>query len=224
MAGLFSKATAKAVREDKPSRAKKATTWVVGDPEKDQVAKAIHELVELSAQEKAIKAKKSMASKIVLKHANTNYIHDFCDLGVPPDTPMIVQNHDGEKVTYVVQDRTGQYAVKEEQREILEDVLGEDAVDDLLYEETKIGFDRSILALPGVTEAVEKALERTITKLVKDEVLTEEQADALVVADHKVSFKPGTLDRAALIAGRDTARLSALLDAMGSSVTRYIRS
>jgi hypothetical protein len=63
-----------------------------------------------------------------------------------------------------------------------------------------------------------------VTKLVKDEKLTPEQADELITAKQKTSFKPGTLDRAATIVGRDTTKLAAFLDAMGSSCTRYIKS
>lgn len=222
--GLFAKAAAKSESGAKTAKPKKNTTWVVGDPDGDAVGKAVHQLVELTAQEKAIAAKKKLHATVVLKHAKENHVRDFCDLGVPPDTPMIVQNADGEKVTYVVQDRGGQYNVKPEQIDALNQLLGEDAASALLYTETTLGFDRTILGIPGVSEAVEKALERTVQKLIKDEVLTAEQADELITASQKTSFKPGTLDRAATIVGRDTTKLAALLDAMGSSCTRYIKT
>lgn len=222
--GLFAKAAEKSAASTKSSKPKKNTTWVVGDPEGDAVAKAVHELVELTAQEKALAAKKKLQATIVLKVAKTNHVRDFCDLGVPPDTPMLVQNADGEKVTFIVQDRGGQYNVKPEQVEALQQLLGPDAANDLLYTETTLGFDRTVLGIPGVGEAIEKALERTVTKLVKDEKLTPEQADELITAKQKTSFKPGTLDRAATIVGRDTTKLAAFLDAMGSSCTRYIKS
>jgi phosphoribosylformylglycinamidine (FGAM) synthase PurS component len=222
--GLFAKAAEKSAASTKSSKPKKNTTWVVGDPEGDAVAKAVHELVELTAQEKALAAKKKLQATIVLKVAKTNHVRDFCDLGVPPDTPMLVQNSDGEKVTFIVQDRGGQYNVKPEQIEAMQQLLGEDAANDLLYTETTLGFDRTVLGIPGVGEAIEKALERVVTKLVKDEKLTPEQADELITAKQKTSFKPGTLDRAATIVGRDTTKLAAFLDAMGSSCTRYIKS
>lgn len=217
-------ATAAAKTETKPTKAKKNTTWVVGDPEGDAVAKAVHQLVELTAQEKAIAAKKKMAATVVLKVAKTNHVADFCDLGVPPDTPMIVQNDDGEKVTFVVQDRSGQYAAKPEQIDALVQLLGKDAADELTFSETSIGFDRTILAIPGVSEAVEKALQTAINKLVKTEKLTGDQAGELITAKVKTAFRPGTLTRAAEISGRDTTKLAAMLDALGSSCTRYIKT
>lgn len=222
---LFAKAAEKSASTKKSASPKKSTTWVVGNSEANQaVAVAVHELTELTAQEKAIAAKKKLHKTIVLKHAKQNHIADFCALGVPPETPLLVQNQDGEKVSLVVQDRGSQYDVKPEQIEALTQLLGEDATQDLLYTETTLGFDRTIMALPGVSDAVEKALMRTITKLIKEGSLSEEQAGELITAKQKTSFKPGTVQRAATIVGRCTTKLAAFLDAMGSSCTRFIKT
>ena len=220
---MFAKAAAKSA-ETTSSKPKKCTTWVVGDPAGDQVGKAIHELCELSAQEKAIAAKKKLFATVVSKHAKENYVRDFCELGVSPDTPMTVQNADGEKVTYVVQDRGGQYNVKEEQIDGMKQLLGADLAESLLYTETTFGFDRTVFAVEGVAEAVEKALTACVGMLVDSGTISSEQADSLITAKSKTSFKPGTLDRAAEFCGRDTTRLAQFLDLMGSSCTRYIKS
>lgn len=220
--GLF--AAAKSKTAAPATKASKSTTWVVGDPQGDQVGKAIHELVALTAQEKAIAAKKKLFATVVAKHASTSYVRDFCSMGVSPETPMVVQNADGEKVTYVVQDRGGQYNVKDEQIDAMKQLLGEDLANSLLYTEVTFGFDRTIFAVPGVSEVIERALESAVKKLVKDEVLTGDQADELITAQQKTSFKPGTLDRAAEFCGRDTTKLTQFLDAMGSSCTRYIKA
>jgi len=221
--GLFAAAKSK-VAETVGAKVKKATAWVVGDPSGDVVGKAIHELMELNAREKEIAAKKKLFTTVVAKHAATNFVQDFCALGVMPDTPMTVVNTDGEKVTYVVQDRGGQYNVKPEQQDALKQLLGEDLANSMLYTETSFGFDRTVFALPGVSEAIEKALEGAVKKMVKDEVLTGEQADSLISAESKTSFKPGTLERAAEYCGRDTTKLAQFLEAMGSSCTRYIKT
>ena len=223
MAGLFSNAVAKSVVK-KPKSSKPATIWNVGDPEGDAVGKAVHELKELGAQEKAIKAKKGLFSTIVLKHAMENHVADFCALGIQPATPLKVRNSDGEEVSYIVQDRGGQYDVKPEQVEILEQLLGEEAAQDLLYSEVALGFNRDVLAIPCVSKEIEAALGRAITKLTKAGTLTGEQADELITAKMKTSFKPGTLARAASIVGNSTTKLAQFLDAMGSSCCRYVKS
>ncbi len=221
---LFAKATEKSAAKSSDARPKKNTTWTVGDPEGDSVAKAIHELVDLTAKAKAIEAKKKMAATIVINVAKKNHVRDFAELGVPPDTPMCVQNSDGEKVTFIVADRSGQYKATPDQIGVLEQLLGADVASGLTFTETNIGFDRSILQKPGVSKAIEKALTAVINKLVKAEKLTGDQADALVTATSKTAFKPGTLERAAMICGQDQVKLSGMLEAMGSSCVRYIKT
>ena len=137
---------------------------------------------------------------------------------------MKVQTSNGEACTLVVQDRSAQYGVKADQEEALEELLGADAVDDLLYEETRIAFDRDVLAIEGVSEIVEAALERAISKLMREEVLTEEQAGALIDPIVKKTFKPGTLQRLPLICGRNTSKMEEFVDVMGSSCVKYVKA
>lgn len=223
MAGLFAKAASKKVAEA-PKR-EKGTPWLVGDPAGDTVAEAVKKLVSLSHQAKQIEAAMAPAKMVVKRYAESQYVGQYAANGVSPDTPMTVQTAEGDKVTYVVQDRSTQYAVKEEQVDALKCLLGEDAAADLLFEETRFGFNRLIMAIPGVQEAIETALEMAVEQLTEGEkpVLTQEQAEELLEVDQKLAFKPGTLDRLGMIVGRDTGRIKAFLDIMGSSATRYVK-
>lgn len=217
--GLFKTAAAK--KADTPKAKKKATTWLVGDPNSQQIGNSVHELITLDAQKKAIDAKMEVHKTAVCRFAKNAWFRDVADLGVPPETPLKVQNHDGESVSFVVQDRSAQYAVKEEQREALTQLLGADAVNDLLYEEVTFGFDRALLANPRVQEVVEAALESAIGTLQEEGILGDE--DSLITADTKVAFKPKTLDRLAALVGRDVNRLESFVRAMGSSAVMYVR-
>jgi hypothetical protein len=216
--GLFAKAASK--KTTKSTAKKTETVWKVDG----QIGDAVHKIAQLDADEKAIKAKKSLAVKAVLKVAKSNHVRDFCAVGVPPTGAMKVQNDDGDSVTFIVQDRSGQYGLKGDQTDQLGQLFGEDAAEDMVYSETKIGFDRTILAIDGVSDAVEKALTAVIKKLIKEKKLTEEQADALIDAKESTSFKPGTMARAAELCGRDTVTMTEFFDLMGSSCTRYIKS
>lgn len=224
--GLFAKAAA--AKQEKQGVAKKTkkkrTTWLVGDPASEKVAESVHELTQLSADKKAIDAKMKVHKAVVLPYAEAQFFSTYADAGVFPETPMIVQNASGEKATLVVQDRSAQYGVKPEQEEELAELLGADAANDLFYEETTIQFNRDVLAVEGVSEAVEKSLERALTKLVKDGVLDEEQAAELIDPVVKKTFKPGTLQRLAVICGRDTQKMEEFTDAMGSSCTKYVKA
>lgn len=223
MAGLFAKAKDKAKASAGTTKPKKNTTWAVGDPQGDAVGKSLQELTKINAEMKALEAKKKIHANVVGNYAEQAFIRDFSELGVLPDTPMRVVNSEGDAVTYVVQDRGGQYKLKDEQIEMLEQILGEDAVPDLLYTQTTIGFNRYVMAIPGVSEEIEGAIMKAVKSLIKKQVIDEDTADDLITVDEKTAFKPGTLDRAATLVGRDQTRLKQFIDAMGSSCCRYVK-
>lgn len=220
--GLFAKAAGK--KASTPKAKSSGRTWAVGDPEGDKVGKAVKELVRISGEMKALESKKSLHAQVVAKHASTSFIRDFSEAGVMPETPMKVVNADGDSVTYVVQDRGSQYALKDEQIEAMEAVLGEDVVESIVYDETTIKFNRDVMALPGVSEAIEAALEKAVAAMLKKGTLSGEQADELIEADVKRALKPGTLARAATLVGNDQTRLAQFIDAMGSGCTRYVKT
>ena len=219
---VFNRAAAK--KAEAPKAKAKGVAWLAGDPAGDQVAKSVKELVRLDAELKAIEARMGLHKATVKKYAEEKYLRDFADRGVSPDTPMTVQTTDGERVTYVVQDRSGQYAVREEQLDALGQLLGLDAAGELTYREATFRFNRDVMALPGVQDAIGAALDSVLNGLVESGVLTKDQSDALVDCDEKVSFKPGTLDRLPHIVGRDVGRMRAFLEIAGSSVTRYVKA
>lgn len=223
MAGLFAKAAAK--KSETAPKTKKQTVWLVG--EGDKVGVAVKSLIELTAVAKATEAKMTVHKQVVKEFADEKFVNEYAASGVSPETPLLVQNADGEKVTFVVQDRSSQYQVKDDQREALEALLGSDRAADLLYTDTTFGFNRDVLALPGVQEVIEKALEGAVRKLVDDKdgkpILTPEQAELLLDVKSKTAFKPGTLDRLALICGKDTVKIEQFLNIMGSSATRYVK-
>ncbi len=202
---------------------KKATTWVVGGHDTQDVSEAVSELVKLEADAKAIEARMLLHKTVVKNYCEGRFVQDFASLGALPDTPMNVQNPDGHKVTYVVQDRSSQYKVKDDQIDALNQLLGEDAAAGLTYEEVALSFSRDLLAIPEVFEAIDKALDAAASKLVSKGIITEDEKDCLVVPDQKVSFRPHTLERLAEICGRDTVKMKQFLDIMGSSATRYVR-
>jgi hypothetical protein len=217
---VFAKAAAKK-EKDTATKAKKQTVWLVGGD--DKVAKAIHELVGLAAQAKAIEAKSKIFKTLVLNHAKDQYYTQYANLGVSPETPMKVQNSEGEAVTFVVQERS-QYGVKDESVDALTQILGEEGASELIYEETVFGFNREILAVPGVMEVLGSHIEAAMRDLVESGVLGEDKAGELLDAETKRSFRPGILQRLGLIAGKSAQRIRQICDAMGSSCVQYVKT
>jgi hypothetical protein len=222
MAGLFTKALEKKGSEKRAAKPKKSTLWMAGATDQGKaVADALHHLTELDAQRKAIEAKMGIHKSIVSKFANENFVRDYADTSVFPETPMVVQNGDGEKVTFVVQDRSGQSAVKDEQKEALTQILGEDRALDLLVEETTFSFTREVLLKEGVMPILEKHLEAAIKDLTKKGLISEDEQ--LLDVEQAAHFRPGTIERLGLICGKDSVKMREVIEAMGSACVRYIK-
>lgn len=219
--GMFSKATEKAKVATTGTTTKKNTTWTAGDPDADAVGKAVHELVAIATQVKALEGKMALHETIVKDYALRRYVDHIAEVGVLPETPTYVGNALGEKITYITQDRSSQYKVKPEQKEALEQLMGADAAEALTYTEVTFKFNRDVMAKPGVAEAIEKAMESVDKKLRANGLLASD--DVLVEADVKEAFKPGTLERIGIICGADTTKIRSFLEAMGSSFVRYLK-
>jgi hypothetical protein len=223
MAGLFAKAAQKAKETVKDAK-KKATAWTVGSSsETDTISKAVKELVNLESQSKAIEAKMSVIKSSVKRYGDEMFVRDYVARGSMPETPMTIQNPDGEKVTYVAQDRSTQYAVKPDQQEALNDLLGEDAAGNILTDSVTFGFNEHILSLPGVQDVIEKSLMDAISGMIGMGMLDGDQAELLLKVSSKTTFKPGTLDQLVQICGKDTSRMKQFLDIAQSSFTRYVK-
>ena len=223
MAGLF-KAAAAATKKETTKKPKVQTLWRVGDGEREaKVSAAIHTLHELNGKAKAIEAQMNLAKTVVKSHAEANFINALATQGVFPETPMLVQNKDGESCTYVVQDRSGQSKVGEDAKSALEQILGAGGASAVLYEETSFGFDRVLLAKPGVLDALERHLGAAFAELQEAGVLDDEEVGALLKAESKTAFKPGTIDKLPLICGQNAARIEAVLEVMASACVRYIK-
>ncbi len=206
-----------------PKKSKKSTTWMVGGGESsEKVAKSVDELVQLAADRKAIEAKEKVHKANVLKHARGCFFESYASDSVFPETPMLVQNQDGKKVTFVVQDRSSQYQCKQEQLEALIQILGEDAARDMVAEEVKFGFQRDAMANPEVQGILEKHLGAAIAEL--QEAGTIESFEDVLDVENRTAFKPGTLQRLALICGADAVKMRQVMDAMGSSAVNYIKA
>ena len=221
--GIFDKVAKKKPTKTATKAAKKQTIWSCGNPDDDKVARAVHEVVSLKAQEKAIQAKMGVHKTILLSHAKEQYYTAYSVTGVAPETPMKVQNHDGEAVTFVVQERN-QYGVKEESVEALTQILGEDGASELVYEETIFGFDRLTLAQPGVMEILGKHLEAAMEELVETKTLSEDVAEGLLDASIKRSFMPGVLQRLGIICGKNAGKMRQVCESLGSSCVQYIKA
>ena len=175
MAALFQKAAAKS-KSKAAAKKSEGTFWVVDG----EAAESVGELVKIADEQKAIDTRTGIHKRAVQTYADEIFSREFAAHGVMPDTPMKIVNDDGASVTYVVQDRSGQYGISDAQMAQLVGIVGQEKAESMTHSEMTIKFNRDVMALPGVSRFVERCLEAGIKRMSEDEILTEDAASGLV--------------------------------------------
>ena len=107
MAGLFAKARKNAAAAQAVSKSDEVVWVADGD-----VGNSVREIVELDRKISSISAQLDTHKSVVRRFANEMFSRECAALGFVPDAPYRVRIDGGEQVTFVVQDRSGQYPVK----------------------------------------------------------------------------------------------------------------
>ncbi len=216
MAGLFSKAVDQAPNAEPR---KKETRWVLSaDHPLNQAVADVHRH---HLEEKTAKGKLDVVKSALKQLGDERLLQHVADAGELPPTPIVIQNADGQTVSYVMKKMPAE--VKADQLELLGALIGEEQAACLLRQKAQFKLNQEILAIAGVKSVVERYLENAIRKLVKDQVLTLDQANKLVEAEKHLVFELNTLDAMPKICGNDPGKLRGFIAAMGPSLTRYVQ-
>lgn len=215
MANLFAKAKA-AAEQPETKKGKKENIVTVEDVE---VGKAIVEFCKAAADVKQAEADKKLASGIAEPHCLKLYIQAFAATGRKPETTKYRDPESGKQVTLILQDRSGTAQTSTEQIETLKTLLGEKKAASLLQEDTVFSFNNSLLEKDGVADAIQAAVD----KMVKDKILTSAERDQIIKATPRTIIRKGVLEDLADIANKDPDTMEAVIEALGSNTTHYIK-
>ena len=217
MPNLFQKAAAKAGATASDTKGKKKQNiFPVEDPE---VAQAIDDFVHAHDEMKRAEADKEVASGVAKPFCRAEFLKQFAEAGRKPET-IKFRTPEGNTVTFVVQDRGERYSVSEEQMETIKTLIGRKKTKQIIVEDMTFSFNNVVLSKAGVMNA----LGDKITELVAEEVLTEDEAANLLVATERTTVRKGVLDDLADLCGNDTDTMEALMDALGSHQSHYIKA
>jgi len=203
----------KSVNKAVKAGAKKGTSWMLSD---QAHIDAVNEIVKLDREVDALNAKINVRKNLLKNVAQEKWLSDYVRESGSPESPLKLMTPDGESLTYVVQDRSGQVKVSDDLREQLIGEIGADAVDRLLYEETVFSFNRVALMNPEVEKAVSKALEALV-----EQVAAIDPEVALLDVEQKVTYKK--LDNLTEICGHDKGAIARFVDLIGSALVRYLK-
>lgn len=197
---------------------------------------AVSEIIQADEDCDKAKNRGNLARGTMNSYAFDAYVSKLAQQGVIPEGPVQFVNYRGEKVTYVVSNKTCSQGLSEEQIEEIRNVLGETA-DSVLVTRTSYSFNGSVMEeiagefpkgdlatlanLPRVADIIREIVSEAI---VNETRLTDEQKAGLICATTKTTLQPGVYDSMVAYVGPDVSRLKDFFVALGSSVPRYFKS
>ena len=207
---------------------------------------AIHEILESEEEKKKAENRGKLAKGKVAKWTFGEVVKTTAGLGVLPPTPVSVVNHNGESVTYVMQDKTQQNPLKQEQVELFGAIMGEEGAQNIIHEKTVYSFNPEVMEQAAydakATAAARKAnpdaapvysesesvmdviMELVSAAIVECNKMTDEQKENLIASKTGYHLRPNTLARVAELCGGDVTRIEQFMEAAGSGCVRYVKS
>lgn len=223
----------------KPKKKKKGTVLALpkdldSEGQLQGESKLLHEAVAIAitakAEMDAAKGRLGSAVGILHAHAEEAWCAQYAGQGTQPETPVIIQNHLGESLTFVVQDKCGQNSVTEEQIELLGILLGEEVTAGLIETKEVYGFNpdtmKQIAEGDKATgkETVQDVIFKTISDTIgKSTKLSDDQKAEIFTHVSKTYVKKNTLPRLAELCGSNVGKIEGFLQAAGSAIVRYLK-
>lgn len=208
----FAKAAAKA---EVAPKGKKDEALILTPPD-DQIREAIDAYVAAKDKMKEAEGEKQVANDTCLPWIKGEWLKTYATNGRPPEKIKVKGMK--ETVNLITQDRGGRYNVSDEQLETLKTILGPEKAEGIISEFTEFSIDSDLLNRPGVADVLSGAID----KLVSTKVLTQEEADKLLVAKARRVIKSGTYDSMAALCNNNPDMMTLLTEALGSNVVVYI--
>lgn len=190
---------------------------------------SITQAIEAKAAMDAAKGRLTTAMGNLKPHAEEAWCAKYAELGVQPETPVVVQNHKGEQATFVVQDKCAQNAVDDDQIELLNVLLGEDVAAGLIEKREVYSFDSDTMKQKaGGRAKKDETVQDVVFELVSKAILgspklSEEQKGTLINQESKTHLRRNTLVRLAELCGADVGKIAAFLQAADTAFVRYLK-
>lgn len=235
MANLFQKAAKKSKETTTKSKPKGTVIELPKELDGDgkltgdsaHYHKAVHDMLEAERELKAAKNKANLAKGTLGKYVHPEVVRLLAENGVLPPTPIKVQDHKGQAVTYVVTDKSQQYPLKDDQITELQEILGETKADEITDTVEVYAFDPDCMnetlqeGEGTVADVVFEIVSKAVTRNTK---LTDDQKERLIRQDVVTRLIAGFPASAAVHCGRDAVRIEEVFDVCKSQVVRYLKS
>lgn len=207
----FAAAKPAARRKGDKAAAKAATILRIPDVAGDDAHKAVRAFRAAKLQQSAAEAQAKEANERLKPIVLDLFVDAWLAAGERPATPIQVTNNKGDKVPYVVQDKSSGAALKDALYEQVAEVLP--GIEQLVDEEEVYQLNAELLAEDGVREKISQALAA---------VLTPEQLERLLVRSVVYRCRESLVPHLVDLAGGDKAKLTEALNLLSGVVVRYL--
>jgi hypothetical protein len=188
---------------------------------------AVADAIRAKADEAAANGRYTAAVSLLKEYGTTSWCELYAKQCIQPETPVTIQNHKGQQVTYVVQDKCGQNAICQEQIELLQALLGEEGANELINECEAYGFNPDVMKQNTLVEGMtvqDIVFEVVSNAIIGHEALTDDQKAELITSKVKTYLKKGTVAKLAQYCGAKSSAIAAFLECAGSAIVRYVKT
>lgn len=205
-------------------------------PQTVELHKAIKTVLDENKVAKQAENKQNDAKGKLMPVVLNMFANLFCKDQRVPAGPMTLVNSEGLGLTFVIQDKSGQYALSTEQVNDLKELLGPKTTDNITVTATEFKFNpgtmiepagnieglnaEQVAAKPKVADIVAEIVSSAI---VNCDQLTDDQKASLIDAEQKTRFRKDKLNDLAQVADFNPSRLLMIFEILGSSVVKYLK-
>ena len=185
-------------------------------------------VIQAHADETAAKNRGNLAKGQLSRYVLGAFSQEYARLCVQPPTPYAVVNHVGQAVTYVVQDKSQQNGLSQDQVDMIAGLLGVDVANSIIHTRDVYGFNADTMG-EAAANSKDESVAEVVCSLVSEVIagckkLSQEQKDTLITSTSKTMLKPGTVSRIAELCGSDATRIQQFIEAAGTSIVKYLKS
>ena len=191
---------------------------------------AITIAIAAKAEMDAAKGRLGAASGVLHSYTEEAWCATYASVGVQPATPVSIQNHKGEALTFVVQDKCGQNPVDAREVKALGILLGEEVAANLIETCEIFGFNPTTMKQvaggdkANGKETVQDIIFKVVSEVIgKNPKLSDEQKEEMFTQVSKTYVKKNTLPRLSELCGSNVGKIQGFLTAAGSAFVRYLK-
>jgi len=216
--------------KQKPDKKTKGTIFEIPLDDRE-LHETVDDIKRAAKDEKTAKNRGNLAKGLLGKFALARYAGLIAETAVIPPSPYTVVNKDGSGITYIVQNKSQQNALSQDQIGKLRALLGDDIVDSMLEDKELYFFSSTALAekaagrkAKGGDLVADVVFEVVSAAIMETSKLSKQQKLALIKKKTTKHLKVDTLSKVPQLFGDMPKKIRPFFEIVGSAINRYFKT